>query len=93
MPQCAGGGKEAASLAPAGRGRASRYDDITNDCAGRLRMRKTPTTSTMMTVTFNPLRLELTEAGDCVSEATVSRLKGLGLIDPDTVERLEPATH
>jgi len=47
-------------------------------------------TRTGMMVTFNPLRFELTEAGNCVSPSTVSRLGSLGLITPETLEQLAP---
>ncbi len=49
-------------------------------------------TRTGMTVTFNPLRFELSEIGDCVTEAELSQVKSLGLISPETLHRLTPAT-
>ncbi|WP_331117920.1 hypothetical protein [Archangium sp.] len=45
---------------------------------------------TGMMVNFNPLRFELTETGNCVSPSTVSRLRSLGLIAPETLEQLAP---
>jgi hypothetical protein len=48
-------------------------------------------TRTGVTVTFNPLRLKLTEAGPCVSESAISQLESDGLIAPETLERLAPA--
>ncbi|WP_375766861.1 hypothetical protein NR798_34965 [Archangium gephyra] len=47
-------------------------------------------TRTGMHVTFNPLRFELTEDGNCVAPSTVSRLKSLDLIAPETLEQLAP---
>jgi len=44
-----------------------------------------------MTVTFNPLRFELTESGNCVTEPAVAHLRSLGLIAPETLKRLTPA--
>ena len=44
-----------------------------------------------MTVTFNPLRFELTESGNCVTESAVAQLRSLDLITPETLERLAPA--
>jgi hypothetical protein len=46
-------------------------------------------TRTRMAVTFNPLRFELTEVGNCVTQSEVSRLRSLGLIAPETLEQLE----
>jgi hypothetical protein len=50
-------------------------------------------TRTGMHITFNPLRFELTEDGNCVAPSTVSRLRSLGLIAPETLEQLSPETR
>lgn len=50
--------QEASPLSPGeyaeATGRVNTYGDVVGDCAGRLRTRKTPMVSTIMTVTFNP---------------------------------------
>jgi hypothetical protein len=48
-------------------------------------------TRTGMMVTFNPLRFELAESGDCVTESELSQLESLGFISPETLHRLAPA--
>jgi hypothetical protein len=68
----------------AGSGPVQRFE-FTGDTSG-----SEAGTRTGMLVTFNPLRFELTEVGNCVAPSTVSQLRSLDLIAPETLEQLAP---
>jgi hypothetical protein len=50
-------------------------------------------TQTKVDITFNVLRVELTQTADCVPDSAVRTLRNNGLINPRTFTRLEPGVN